>query len=46
MVRDSLAAAYAIKGKTERAAPELAEARRLSGDYPYSSFALLKAVQY
>jgi adenylate cyclase len=41
-----LASAYALKGETERAALELAEARRLSGDNRYSSFARLKAVQY
>jgi hypothetical protein len=37
-----LAAAYAVKGWTERAAAELAEARRLS-DGRYSSIARLKA---
>ena len=31
-VRDRLAAAYGLIGETERAAAELAEARRLSGD--------------
>ena len=41
-----LAAAYALKGDTERAAAELAEARRLSGDDRYSSIARLKAVGY
>ena len=41
-----LASAFALNGETERAAIELAEARRLSGDNRYSSFALLKAVQY
>ncbi len=30
-VRGTLAAAYALKGMTERAAAELAEARKLSG---------------
>jgi adenylate cyclase len=34
-----LAAAYALKGDTERAAFELTEARRLSGDDRYSSIA-------
>jgi adenylate cyclase len=34
-----LAAAYALKGDTERAALELTEARRLSGDDRYSSIA-------
>jgi tetratricopeptide (TPR) repeat protein len=38
-----LAAAYALKGETERAASELAEARRLSGDGRYSSIARAKA---
>jgi TolB-like protein len=38
-----LASAYALKGETERAADELAEARRLVGDDRYSSIAHLKA---
>jgi adenylate cyclase len=38
-----LAAAYALKGKTERAAAELAEARRLDGGDLFSSIAHLKA---
>ena len=37
-----LAAAYALRGESERAAAELAEARRLEGDL-YSSIAHLKA---
>jgi hypothetical protein len=37
-----LVAAYALKGETERAAAELAEARRLSGDGRYSSIARAK----
>jgi len=37
-----LAAAYALKGDTERAAVELAEARGLSGDDRYSSIARLR----
>ena len=37
-----LAAAYALKGETERAAAALAEARRLSPGDPYSSIARLK----
>jgi len=41
-----LASAYALNRETEHAAIELAEARRLSGDHRYSSFARLKAVQY
>src|SRR5204863_2940922 len=39
----SLGAAYALKGETERAAAELAEARTLSGDDRYSSIARLMA---
>ena len=42
----SLAAAYALKGDSERAAVELAEARRLNSDDRYSSIARLKAVGY
>jgi tetratricopeptide (TPR) repeat protein len=38
-----LAAAYALKGESERAAAELAEAQRLSGDGRYSSIARAKA---
>jgi adenylate cyclase len=38
-----LASAYALRGEPERAAAELAEARRLSGDNRYSSIARLKA---
>ena len=41
-----LAAAYALKGDTERAAAELAEARRLNSDDRYSSIARLKAIGY
>jgi uncharacterized protein YfaS (alpha-2-macroglobulin family) len=37
-----LAAAYALKGDTERAAFELTEVRRLSGDDRYSSIARLQ----
>jgi TolB-like protein/Tfp pilus assembly protein PilF len=40
-----LAAAYALKGETERAAAELAEARRLSGDGRFSSIARLKVAR-
>jgi adenylate cyclase len=43
IVHARLAAAYALKGETERAAAELAEARRLNGDV-YSSMARLQAV--
>jgi hypothetical protein len=41
-----LASAYALKGETEPAAAELAEARRLSSDDRFSSIARLKAAQY
>jgi TolB-like protein/class 3 adenylate cyclase len=44
--RSRLAAAYGLKGDTERAAAELAEARRLSSDGRFSSIARLKAAQY
>ena len=43
-MRAWLAAAYALRGETERAATELAEARWLSGDDRYSSLARLRAV--
>jgi tetratricopeptide (TPR) repeat protein len=39
-----LAAAFALKGDTKRAAVELAEARRLNADGRYSSITNLKAV--
>jgi adenylate cyclase len=38
-----LAAAYGLKGETERAAAELAEARRLRGPGSYASIARLRA---
>ena len=38
-----LAAAYALRGETERAAAELAEARRLDGGDLFSSITHLKA---
>jgi TolB-like protein/Tfp pilus assembly protein PilF len=41
-----LAAAYSLKGETERATAELAEARKLVRDGHYSSIARLKAVEY
>jgi adenylate cyclase len=41
-----LASAYALAGETERAADELAEARRLSADDRFSSLARLKAIGY
>jgi tetratricopeptide (TPR) repeat protein len=40
-----LAAAYALKGDTERAAKELAEASRLSGDGRFTSLARLRAAR-
>jgi tetratricopeptide (TPR) repeat protein len=40
-----LASAYALKGDTERAAAELAQARRLVGDDRYSSIAHLKVIE-
>ena len=43
--RTFLASAYALKGDTERAAAELAEARRLVGDDRYSSIARLRAAE-
>jgi tetratricopeptide (TPR) repeat protein len=45
-IRAMLASAYALKSEPERAAAELAEARRLSGDDRYSSIARLKAAGY
>jgi TolB-like protein/Flp pilus assembly protein TadD len=42
--RTLLASAYALKGETEHALAELAEARRLVGDDRYSSIARLRAV--
>src|ERR1700732_5113538 len=41
-----LAAAYGLNGETERAAAELAEARRLRGKGFYSSLARLRAIGY
>jgi adenylate cyclase len=41
--RSRLASAYALRGETERAAAELAEARRLDGGDLFSSIARLKA---
>jgi tetratricopeptide (TPR) repeat protein len=45
-IRAWLAAAYALKGETERAAAELSETRRLSGDDRFLSLARLRAHQY
>ena len=44
-IRSRLAAAYALRGETERAAAELAEARKLSSDNRFSSLAHVKAGQ-
>jgi adenylate cyclase len=41
-----LASAYALRGEPERAAAELAEARRLAGERPFSSIARLKATSH
>ena len=41
--RSRLASAYALRGETERAIAELAEARRLSSDDRFSSIAQLRA---
>jgi len=43
ILRSRLAAAYALRGETERAVAELAEARRLNGGDLFSSIAHLKA---
>jgi TolB-like protein/Tfp pilus assembly protein PilF len=45
-IHGNLAAAYALKGKSKRAAAELAEARGLNADDRYTSIARLKAVGY
>ena len=42
--RTFLASAYALKGDTERADAELAEARKLVGDDRYSSIARLRVI--
>jgi adenylate cyclase len=42
IVHVALASAYSLKGMTERAAAELVQARRLSGDDRYSSIARLR----
>jgi len=42
-LRASLASAYALEGESERAAAELAEARRLGSDDRYSSISRLRA---
>jgi TolB-like protein/class 3 adenylate cyclase/Flp pilus assembly protein TadD len=45
-VRANLASAYALNDEPERAAAELAEARRLSGDDRFSNLARLRATGY
>jgi adenylate cyclase len=45
-IRAALAAAYGLKGESERAAAELAEARRLITGDRYSSIARLRAIGY
>ena len=45
-IHADLASAYALRGETDRAAVELAEARRLSSHDRYSSLVRLKAVGY
>jgi adenylate cyclase len=44
--RDALASAYGLKGETERAAAELAEAHRLAGSDRYSTIARQQATGY
>jgi predicted Zn-dependent protease len=44
--RSYLSSAYALRGDTERAATELAEARRLDGGVLFSSIAALKSGRY
>ena len=46
LYRAHLASAYALKGETERAVAEIAEAQRLTADGRYSSIAHLTAAQY
>src|SRR6202023_3090502 len=41
-----LAAVYALQGKTEHAAAELAQARRLASDNRYSSITRLRAIGF
>jgi tetratricopeptide (TPR) repeat protein len=45
-IRAWLASAFGLKGETEHASAELAEARKLSGDGRYSSVTLLRAVRH
>jgi tetratricopeptide (TPR) repeat protein len=46
VVHAALASAYGLRGETERAAVELAEARRLAGEGSYSSIAKMRAGGY
>ena len=46
VIRADLAAAYGLKGETERGAAELAEARRLRSDGRWSSIASLNTVHF
>ena len=46
VVHAALGSAYGLEGETERAAAELAEARRLAGNDRYSSLARLQAAGY
>ena len=45
-IRANLASAHGLKGETEPAVVELAEARRLSGDDRYSSIVRLRTARY
>jgi len=45
IIRGDLAAAYGLAGETERAATELAEARRLSPDDRYSSIVRFRTIR-
>jgi len=45
-IRSALASAYSLNGEIDRAAAELAEARKLSGDNRFSSLTRLRAVGY
>jgi TolB-like protein len=46
IARAQLAAAFGLQGETERAAAELAAARRLSGDGSYASIAAMRATRH
>jgi tetratricopeptide (TPR) repeat protein len=45
-IRSALASAYSLNGEIDRAAAELTEARKLSGDNRFSSLTHLRAVGY